>query len=726
MAGLWVLAGLAGLHGGGWLGAQDERPPIFINEVIANNGPRGPRSLDHERGRCSDGMDNDGDGLIDTDDPDCGVGPLDIGGGTPDMIEIYNASDQLIRLGQLTDEASFYLSDTLEFCVGDACPEGTAAWRFPEGRSTIPQRSSIVVFCDRNETEGLCELHATFQIDSGGREPITLWGPENGEGRRAIVDRVWLPPLRRNVSFGRFPDGAGPAPVPVGATLDHFVFNELGSVSPPTFGSCVDLGANPPCSSVSFCEGRSNLPGANLEPRVSRIGFGNNSPRVGEAVEFTVRVRDDKAPTPGNIRRVEVRYRVDEGDGFGTVQAVEMRYDSVTGVQPELCDRTNPNCDFPERPLDRWSLWTGSIPGQSVAGARVEFHFTVEDREGLSSTSPRPLCEELFPDVEIHGPCDRSLGGAASGEENCQVDVLDVTCIPADPLKPGKVRGGRFIACDAWLTYTVGYVPAGNLEHLVINEVVPLQEDLLADRDPGQRECVKEDLCPMDIPDCCKMEDFIELHNTSTTEEIDLAGLWLADRFFRPRQGWEFPEGSKIDPGEYLIVWTDNDGGKCPDEMRLDPPCFWECPDPTDPAEQHYHTSFNLDFSGDQIFLFDREECGFGVIHGVDFSLQVEDVDKSLSLLPDGDRRSCFVLVDAPTPGEANVGEPGPDDCPSDVRFRRGDATSDCGVDLSDAVRTLNWLFLGGGEPEAPGPFVAGPDPTDDDLEECVYSAKCR
>ncbi|MCZ6792785.1 MAG: hypothetical protein O7J95_04135, partial [Planctomycetota bacterium] len=176
-------------------------------------------------------------------------------------------------------------------------------------------------------------------------------------------------------------------------------------------------------------------------------------------------------------------------------------------------------------------------------------------------------------------------------------------------------------------------------------------------------------------------------------------GLWLSDRFFRPRRGWEFPRDSKIGPGEYLIVWTDADGGKCPDDRRGDPPCFWECPDQTDPTVQSYHTNFNLAFAGDQVFLFDRAEEGFGVIHSVDFSLQVEDVDKSLSLLPDGDREGCFVLVDAPTPGRANVGEPGPDDCPSAVLFIRGDATSDCGVDLSDAVRTLNWLFLGERQP---------------------------
>jgi hypothetical protein len=46
-------------------------------------------------------------------------------------------------------------------------------------------------------------------------------------------------------------------------------------------------------------------------------------------------------------------------------------------------------------------------------------------------------------------------------------------------------------------------------------------------------------------------------------------------------------------------------------------------------------------------------------------------------------------------------------------------------VDLSDAIRVLNFLFLGGAAPLAPGPSVCGPDPGDDALGDCVYEANC-
>ena len=46
-------------------------------------------------------------------------------------------------------------------------------------------------------------------------------------------------------------------------------------------------------------------------------------------------------------------------------------------------------------------------------------------------------------------------------------------------------------------------------------------------------------------------------------------------------------------------------------------------------------------------------------------------------------------------------------------------------VDLSDAIRVLNFLFLGGAQPLAPGPAACGPDPGDDALADCVYEANC-
>jgi hypothetical protein len=179
-----------------------------------------------------------------------------------------------------------------------------------------------------------------------------------------------------------------------------------------------------------------------------------------------------------------------------------------------------------------------------------------------------------------------------------------------------------------------------------------------------------------------------------------------------------------------VTVWLDNDGGKCPDPGAFNPPCFWECPDPTDPAAQEYHTNFALDADGDDIFLCDREENGFGVLHGLEF----EDVPSNHALVWNAESRE-WELVNL---------QPG--------RFYRGDSNGDCGVDLADAVHALNHLFLGGpapvcpdaadiddnskveltdavyllnhlflGGPEVPEPGMRnlGEDPTEDDLGTC-------
>ena len=95
--------------------------------------------------------------------------------------------------------------------------------------------------------------------------------------------------------------------------------------------------------------------------------------------------------------------------------------------------------------------------------------------------------------------------------------------------------------------------------------------------------------------------------------------------------------------------------------------------------------------------------------------------------------------------------EPG-QTCASD--FRRGDANGDGGVNLSDALAVVNYLFRNGKPPACPdsadfddrddieltdmilimnflfngvdlsappGPFQCGPDPTPDGLAECAY-----
>jgi hypothetical protein len=700
--------------------------------------------------------------------------PADIQGGHPDMVEIYNNTGEQIVLGTAVPAECYALSDTLTF-------DPETAYIFPSGRATIPASGRLLVFCDGNTVEDSCELHATFRIASDGSEAITLWGPEVG-GVRPVVDRVFLPPLPNDVSFGRFPDGSGGNNLAVPAHFDHFVYYPAGRTS---FGACTNIGGQQCLVNLQprrHCGGAPNrapLPGDNLAPSVVRVAESTNAPAAGEPVEFTVRVRDDAIPTPDDIARVELIYRVaPPGSAFGMESVILMQFDGTVGEGGVLSGADE------GRPLDFYTHWRGAIPGQP-AGSRVEFYVRVEDVEGASSTRPRDLCHLMPQYGEGIGPCDREFGPDASG---CVRDFDDETCQTDEPTGDdddegiaagggggaGSVRGERYISCALRSTYKVAHVPSGGKERVVINEVVPGQTNVLDDPSEHRPCNAGDDPCPVaSDPRCChKDEDFLELHNGAASA-VDLSGCWLSDSFFQPR-AWQFPPGSVIPAGAYVIVWLDDDGAKCPDPARLDPPCFWECPDPNiesmafDPPQ--FHANFAVNADGDQIFLFDTEADGFGLIHAVDFGDPTglcgftqgmnetggptNDVrpNQSVSLLPDGDPSGRFVIVDTPTPEAPNEGG-----CP-EALFRRGDAAADGGVDisdgvfvlnflflggpaptcfdagdtddsggldLSDGIKVFNFLFLGGPPPAAPGPSVCGPDSTDDGLADCEYAPAC-
>ena len=61
--------------------------------------------------------------------------------------------------------------------------------------------------------------------------------------------------------------------------------------------------------------------------------------------------------------------------------------------------------------------------------------------------------------------------------------------------------------------------------------------------------------------------DWVELYNSST-EWVDLSGYGLSDSIGRARK-WQFPEGTLIGPGEYLIVFCDGDvAASTPSELH--------------------------------------------------------------------------------------------------------------------------------------------------------------
>ncbi len=631
-----AVCGVGGVCGVGAARAQDNYGVLRINEVISDNETQGP---------------------------------VDAKGNHQDMVEIYNGGDTALSLKGLA------LSD-----APDDTPPNDGRIQEIKNAALVAARGFAVIFLSGNkDMTSDCQTDIDLGLSRDGSEPITLWGPVGTDGKRPVLDQVWLPPLPADVSFGRYPDGAGPAPVPVEETLQSFRFIPRDA---STFGACACSAVNAPCT------GAPNGPGGNIAPSVNRETHSTNHPGAGEDVHLTVRVEDDKDPTPSDVKTVLIRYSVD-----GAPQTdVVLEYDALSGVKTGVDEGS---------PLERWTLWTGSIPGQP-AGARVDFTLHVEDAEGLSGTDPLRLCESGI------GPCD-------------ELGYPGPNCVKED------APSLKFRECAVPFRYTVGYQAPADLQGLVINEIMANQTKTLADASESP----------------VKYDDYIELHNGSSAP-IDLAGLWLSDKPFQP-EGWQFPASSTIGPGEYLIVWTDADGARCPDPTvpKDDQPGSWECPDPTDPAKKSYHTNFALETQGDQIYLFDRAAVGLGVIHGHELGLQEADV--SLSLMPDGDRNGTFEPTPTGTPGASN-------NLPVAAIFRRGDSDGSCVANLTDAVYTLRYLFQGGesilcpdaadaddngviqitdaiyllrylftggdGIP-APGEQTPGVDPTDDPLGDC-------
>ena len=123
-------------------------------------------------------------------------------------------------------------------------------------------------------------------------------------------------------------------------------------------------------------------------------------------------------------------------------------------------------------------------------------------------------------------------------------------------------------------------------------------------------------------------DDWIELMNISD-QTISLAGMYLSDSPDNPLK-WRFPEGTAIGPGEYLLVWADEDGG---DQPGL-------------------HANFRLSSRGETVWLFDTIENGHVLLD----SATIEDLagDQSCGRYPDG--VGLMRVFSGPTPLGPNTG----------------------------------------------------------------------
>ena len=121
-------------------------------------------------------------------------------------------------------------------------------------------------------------------------------------------------------------------------------------------------------------------------------------------------------------------------------------------------------------------------------------------------------------------------------------------------------------------------------------------------------------------------DDWVELLNISD-REVDLSGMHLTDRRDDLRK-WTFPEGVKLAPGAYLMVWADEDGSDA----------------------QGLHASFKLSSEGETVLLVDTDGWGNAILDSVTFGEQEPDIAFGRS--PDGTGR--FEKLFSPTPMGSN------------------------------------------------------------------------
>jgi len=120
-------------------------------------------------------------------------------------------------------------------------------------------------------------------------------------------------------------------------------------------------------------------------------------------------------------------------------------------------------------------------------------------------------------------------------------------------------------------------------------------------------------------------EDWVEIFNPGS-ETVDLEGMFLTDDPVLDTR-WQFPAGTSLDPGQFLLVWCDSD-----------------------PEDGPMHASFKLSGAGEQCALFSSLAHGHQLIDSVTFGAQNSDI--SYGRIIDGGVQ--WDNFENPTPGSSN------------------------------------------------------------------------
>ena len=245
-----------------------------------------------------------------------------------------------------------------------------------------------------------------------------------------------------------------------------------------------------------------------------------------------------------------------------------------------------------------------ALPGSSDT---VTVTATVTDAQGLGTVElfvdvgPGFTSEPMFDDG-LHGDLaagDSIFGALIAAHPDGTLVRYYVTATDAIA-QSRSVPGGAPIG---YFAYTVGHVPPS----LRINEIVAVNMNGPTDE--------------MGIT-----EDWLEIHNPGP-EPVSLDGMFLSNNRLQSAE-WQLP-AEVLDPGEFLMVWCDDDD-----------------------LEGPLHTDFKLAKAGSEVALFDTVDHGNTLIHGFEFGLQSADV--SFGYLPDDADAPEYIAT--PTPAASNNG----------------------------------------------------------------------
>ncbi len=154
-----------------------------------------------------------------------------------------------------------------------------------------------------------------------------------------------------------------------------------------------------------------------------------------------------------------------------------------------------------------------------------------------------------------------------------------------------------------WLTIFPIHHGLGQYPHIIINEFLASNSSINID------------------PDFSSFTDWVELYNLEN-HDVDISGYSLTDNFNAPDK-WQFPSGTIISGGDYLLVWTDG-------------------------TDSLGHTSFKLSKAGEEIGLYDFNG---NLIDSISFAGQISDVSYGRDI----DGSDLWLNFGEPTPGLPNL-----------------------------------------------------------------------